>query len=316
MTADPSIPQSATEAVAGRNLNGQIFVVTGGYSGLGAASSEALLGAGATVVVAGRNAKSQADFAADLRAKGIESSLIDAEATLDLGSLASVRAFADHIKDRYDTVHCLMNNAGVMNTPPSKTLDGFEVQFGTNVIGHFLLAKLLAPRTRRQVWLSSSGHTLTADPPGDVYSLDNAPRINLDIIDKVDERTYDSWHRYQQSKLGDILLAKQFPREFEHLTACAVHPGVVRTNLSRHMSMMTMLRYVWRAITGRGAPLLTPERGARTQTLCAVMPDEALESGAFYADGGVAQEANSAKNMDDAKRLYDYCDRVTRAFQA
>ncbi|NNF27691.1 MAG: hypothetical protein HKN73_10770, partial [Gemmatimonadetes bacterium] len=189
------------------------------------------------------------------------------------------------------------------------------VQMGTNVIGHFLLAKLLAPRTKRQVWLSSTAHLLIGDPPGDVHDHAKAPRINLDAIDKVDEQSYDGWHRYQQSKLGDILLAKQFIVEFDHLEGCAVHPGVVRTNLSRHMSVWSMFKYVWASITGRGAKVLTPEQGARTQTLCAVMPSDDLVPGAYYADCVVAEEAQSARNEEDAKRLYDYCDEVTRPFQ-
>lgn len=306
------LPETAREAVKGLDLSDRVFLITGAYSGLGAETTRALLGAGATVIVAGRNAKSQAEFAGSLAA---EPGRVDADKTLDLGSLASVRDFAHHVLGRYETIDCLINNAGVMNTPPGRTADGFEVQMGTNVIGHFLLAKLLAPRTKRQVWLSSTGHMLTGDPPGDVHDLAKAPRINLDIIDEVDDRSYDSWHRYQQSKLGDILLAKQFLVEYDHLEGCSVHPGVVRTRLSRHMSMWTMLKYLWEAVTGRGAKLLSAEQGARTQTLCAVMPSESLVPGAYYADCAVARESQSARNMEDAKRLYDYCDEVTRSFQ-
>lgn len=263
--------------------------------------------------MAGRNAKSQAEFAERL-ASG--PGTVDADKTLDLGSLASVRDFAEHIRGRYQTLDCVMLNAGVMNTPPGKTSDGFEVQMGTNVVGHFLLAKLLASRTRRQVWLSSTGHLLTGDPPGDhARSFENAPRINLDAIKQIDEASYDSWHRYQQSKLGDILLARQFLVEFDKLEGCAVHPGVVRTNLSRHMSVWSIAKYVWFSVTGRGAKVLTPEQGARTQTLCAVMPSGELVAGGFYADCAVSQEADAAKNMDDAKALYDYRDEATRPFQ-
>ena len=288
--------------------------MTGAYSGLGAETTKALLSAGATVIVAGRNAQSQANFAQKLTTEGGQ---VDAQRTLDLGSLASVRDFAHHVLARYEAIDCLINNAGVMNTPPGRTTDGFEVQMGTNVIGHFLLAKLLAPHTKRQVWLSSAGHLLIGDPPGDdVHDRARAPRINLDAIDKVDELAYDSWHRYQQSKVGDILLAKQFLVEFDHLETCSVHPGVVRTNLSRHMSIWTMVKYMWMAFTGRGAKLLSPEQGARTQTFCAVMPSEDLVSGGYYADCVVVEEAESARNMKDAKRLYDYCDEVTRSFQA
>jgi NAD(P)-dependent dehydrogenase (short-subunit alcohol dehydrogenase family) len=186
---------------------------------------------------------------------------------------------------------------------------------GVNVIGHFLLAKILAPKTKRQVWLSSAAHCLNGTPPGDVHDPVNAKRINLDDIRKVEEATYDGWHRYQQSKLGDILLAKQFPLEYDHIQACSVHPGIVRTNLGRHLSIKTMIKYVFYGLFRGGAPIVTPDIGASTQTLCAVMPEEELVNGAYYADNKIAQEAESAKNTEDAKKLYYYCDEVTKTFQ-
>ena len=200
-----------------------------------------------------------------------------------------------------------------MNTPSGVTKDGFEIQMGTNVIGHFLLAKILAEITKRQVWLSSGGHALIGSPPGNHdYTL--APRIDLDIIRKVDNQTYDGWQRYQQSKLGDILLSKQFPIEYKHLKSCAINPGVVRTNLGRHISIWSLLKFVIAGFSG-GQQVVSPEQGARTQTLCAVMPDDELVNGAYYTNCTVSEEALCAKNMDDAKKLYDYCDEVTKPFQ-
>lgn len=308
-------PETALEAVEGLDLSGKVFLVTGAYSGLGAATTKALLTAGATVIVAGRNPKSQQDFATALISKhGFDAKRIDATDKLDLGRLASVRDFAACIRASYGRIDCLVNNAGVMKTPPGVTQDGFEVQMGTNVIGHLLLAKLLVDITKRQVWLSSTGHTLTGTPPGDVHDLEKAPRIDLDAIGEVDEQSYDSWARYQQSKLGDILLAKQFSVEHSHLKACAVHPGVVQTNLGRHMSIWSMLKYGIFGLLGKGERVVSPEQGARTQTLCAVMPDDELVNGAYYADCAVSKEAAAAKNMDDAKKLYAYCDEGPRPF--
>ncbi len=232
-------PRTAFEAVQGIDLSGQVFLVTGAYSGLGAVTTRALLTAGATVIVAGRNPKSQTDFVSELTASDSDSSfdasLVDGSHTVDLGSLVSVRDFANYVRTNYDRIDCLINNAGVMNTPYGVTKDGFEIQMGTNVIGHFLLAKILADITKRQVWLSSAAHTLIGTPPGN-HDNAKAPRINLNAITEVDESTYDGWQRYQQSKLGDILLAKQFAVEYPHLKGCAVHPGVVRTILARNNS--------------------------------------------------------------------------------
>lgn len=310
------IPRTATEAVQGLDLSGKVFLVTGAYAGLGAATTKALLSAGGKVIVAGRNLKSQQDFinALTTSRQGLDPSLIDGSHPIDLGSLASVRDFAHDVKTRYERIDCLINNAGIMNTPFGLTKDGFEIQMGTNVIGHFLLAKMLADITRRQVWLSSEGHALIGSPPGN-HDIRTAPRVDLDAITNVNEQTYDGWHRYQQSKLGDILLAKQFPIEYGHLKACAVHPGVVMTNLSRHISLWNRLKFMFAFLSG-SVRAATPEQGARTQTLCAVIPEEAMVSGAYYADGSISEEAESAKRMDDAKKLYDYCDEVTRPFQA
>ncbi|MCU0229304.1 MAG: SDR family NAD(P)-dependent oxidoreductase, partial [Bryobacterales bacterium] len=150
-------PRTAIEAVRGRDLSGKVFLVTGAYSGLGAATVKALLAAGATVIVAGRSASSQKAFEQELTTKDLGDGRpasphqVDASNIVDLGSLASVRHFALSVRQRYPRIDCLINNAGVMNTPPAKTEDGFEIQMGTNVIGHFLLAKLLAGITHRQV---------------------------------------------------------------------------------------------------------------------------------------------------------------------
>ena len=309
-------PATASSAVAGLDLGGKVFVVTGGYSGLGAATSKALASAGATVVLAGRNKASQAQFAEELQtASPNGKATVDADEVVDLGDLASVAAFARHLRARYEQIDCLINNAGVMNTPPGMTKDGFEIQFGTNVIGHHLLAKELVGQTARQVWLSSAGHSLIGDPPGN-HDLVKAPRIDIDASRKVDEKTYDSWHRYQQSKLGAILLAKQFAVEYPHLKTCAVHPGVVRTNLSRHMSLWLMLRYLVNGLRGRSQRIVGPDEGARTQTLCAVMPEADLQNGAYYADCVVTQPAAAAENTADAKQLYDFCEEATRPFQS
>ena len=307
-----SQPQTAREAVEGLDLTGAVFVVTGAYSGLGAETTRALFHAGATVVVAGRNASSQRAFVEQLAS--IDPQRIDGTRTLDLASLASVRDFARHVRETHENIACLINNAGLMNTPYGLTEDGFEIQMGTNVIGHFLLAKLLAETTARQVWLSSAAHELTGPPPGN-HDPRQAPRIDLEAITRVDEQSYDGWERYQQSKLGDILLAKQFPLEFDHLTACAVHPGIVMTNIGRNLSIRSRLKYGVAALRGAGWPV-SPERGARTQTLCAVMPGDELVTGAYYADGMVAEEALAARNMEDAKSLFDYCDAVTRSLQS
>ena len=298
--------KTAFDIIKDQDLSGKIFLVTGGYSGLGAVTTKALLKANASVIVVGRNAKTQAEFAKSLAEDPditFNEKQLDVSHTMDLGNLESVRDFAQYVNGHYEQVDCLINNAGLMYTDPGKTEDGFETQMGVNVIGHFLLSKILAAKTKRQVWLSSKGHIRLG-----------APRIDLDAITQVDEASYNPRLRYQQSKLGNILLAKQFGVEYPHLTSVSVHPGVVKTNLGRNITFGQIVKLIL------SNPLIlmqqqTAEQGATTQVMVATLPKNQLVNGAYYADDKVAQEAKSAKNMEDAKKLFDYCEKVTADFQ-
>ncbi|MDW3195149.1 MAG: SDR family NAD(P)-dependent oxidoreductase [Cytophagales bacterium] len=298
--------KTAYNIIEGQNLTGKIFLITGGYTGLGAIHTRALLISNATVIISGRSAQTQAEFAKDLQEDpeiNFEEHQLDASHTVDLGDLASVKAFASYIKSTYQSLDSLILNAGVMFTPPGKTKDGFETQMGINVIGHFLLAKMLVDITKRQVWLSSQGHIRFG-----------APGINYEAIKQVDEQTYVSRARYQQAKLGNILLAKEFAQRYPHMKAVSLHPGGVKTNLGRHMTLGQKLGMVLKH------PLMIlsmvePEVGAATQTMLSILPDHELENGAYYSDCKVIEEAPSGKDMTDAKKLFDYCEEATKAFQ-
>ncbi|MEO0338233.1 MAG: SDR family NAD(P)-dependent oxidoreductase [Bacteroidota bacterium] len=298
---------TAFDIVKDQNLTGKVFLVTGAYSGLGAITTEALLKAGATVIAAGRNAKTQADFAKSLRENSelsFEDHQLDTAQTIDLGNLKSVQAFANYVDGKYEQIDVLVNNAGVMFTDPGKTVDGFETQMGINVIGHFLLSKILVNKTKRQVWLSSKAHIRLG-----------APRIDLQAITEVDASNYNTQLRYQQSKLGNILLAKQFYKSYPHLEAASVHPGVVSTNLGRNFTTMQKLLLILRN-PFLLMNILKPEEGAATQVMVATLPSDQIQNGAYYADCKVTQEAESATNMEDAQKLFDYCEKVTKNYQA
>lgn len=308
--------KTAFEVVQNQNLEGKVFLITGGYSGLGAESAKSLLSAGATVIIVGRNAETQHKFVTEIlndKSLKISENQIDAEKTMDLGNLESVSRFAKHIYEKYAQIDVLMLNAGIMRTPPGKTKDGFEIQMGTNVIGHFLLAKILAPKNKRQVWLSSIGHLLVDEYPG-VQSIENAPSIDIEAIANVDDNTYHSWRRYQQSKLGDILLSKQFTQEFTGLYSYSVHPGTNQTNLGKHISLWNKLKIIPKMITGQ-IKIKKPVEGASTQVYCSITPVNDLENGAYYADCHIEPSSKASNNAEDSKKLYDYCDKVTKAFQ-
>jgi NAD(P)-dependent dehydrogenase (short-subunit alcohol dehydrogenase family) len=198
------------------DLTGKTFIVTGATSGLGKATADALAHAGAHVVLAVRNhAKGRAV------AKAIAGDTEVRE--LDLSSLSSVRAFASSWQGPIDV---LINNAGIMQVPETRTPDGFELQFGTNHLGHFALTNLLLPQIRgRIVTLSSDFHR------GAKLSLDD-PNWR--------RRRYNSSQAYKDSKLANLLFARELHRQ---LSACgsqilsvAAHPGVVRTGLFGHVA--------------------------------------------------------------------------------
>ena len=298
--------QTAYDFIKNVDLSGKVYLVTGAYSGLGAITTKALLKANATVIVAGRNADSQKEFLKSIQSQGeinLKDNQIDVGCTLDLSNLASVRRFVTYVKEKYSKIECLVNNAGVMFTPPGKTNDGFEIQFGTNVIGHFLLAKSLVDITSRQVWLSSKAHTRLG-----------APRIDFDAITEVDESNYNTILRYQQSKLGNILLAKYFNEHYSNIVSVAVHPGIVKTNLGRHMPLSKKLLFMVKHPLAIFS-MKEPEEGAATQVMVSIIPDSQLSGGAYYEDCMVSVESESARNMEDAKNLFEYCNQVTRKYQ-
>ena len=203
------VPANCYEAVNGLDLSGEVYLVTGAYSGLGSATTKALLKAKASVIVAGRNRKLQDDFVTELKQEFGDDSKIDGTHFLDLADLASVQEFGKHIRQTYDTIDCLILNAGVMVTPFGTTKQGFEMQMGINAVGHFLLAKTLADRTKRQVWVSSRGHAMVSAPPPK-FDKATAKPIKLEAIriaDNYDEKQYETWMRYQQSKLAKYLRA-------------------------------------------------------------------------------------------------------------
>jgi NAD(P)-dependent dehydrogenase (short-subunit alcohol dehydrogenase family) len=183
--------RGSSTAVASE-ISDKIFCITGGYSGIGAETVRALLKAGArTIIVGGRNAKLQQEFVELLRKDFAEKvdGVVDASHTIDLADLQSVKDFALYIQSKYPVLDVLICNAGIMNTPPGVTKQGLEQQMGVNVVGHFLLAKILVEQTKRQVWVASYGHTLKG-----------GKRIDLDFVKNFSIDNYegcDGWVAYQ-----------------------------------------------------------------------------------------------------------------------
>lgn len=217
--------QSTTDEVLdGIDLSGKRILVTGASAGLGVETIRTLAAHGASVVGAARDldkARRAIDKAQNAAGTGGDIDLVQ----VDLASLASVRAAADKLVADGHPFDVVIANAGVMACPPSKTADGFETQFGTNHLGHFVLVNRVAPLLRsgsRVVMLASSGHRFA----------------DIDLEDPNFEHTpYDAWLAYGRSKTANILFAVEFDRRHRDrgVRATAVHPGGIQTELGRHL---------------------------------------------------------------------------------
>jgi hypothetical protein len=204
------------------DLSGKTIVVTGGNSGLGFEAARWLVGKRAHVVLACRDLRKARETAESLVSEHPDASVEAMK--LDMADLRSVRRFVDEFRDEHRALHVLCNNAGVMALPRRTTADGFELQFGTNHLGHFaltglLLDLLLATPGARVVTVSSSAHRLG--------------RVRFD--DLHGERSYGKWAAYAQSKLANLLFAFELNRRARaagaDLTSVGCHPGYAATNL-------------------------------------------------------------------------------------
>lgn len=304
---------TASEVVHGRDLHGRVAVVTGATSGLGRATARALASAGAEVVLAGRDPARLESACAEVAEAG---AVAPRSVTFDLADLASVRAGAAAIAAQVQRVDVLVDNAGVMFSPLTRTAQGHELQFGTNHLGHFLLTVLLRPlllaaSPARVVVLSSAGHRM-AD-------------VDLDDPDWR-ERDYDKFLAYGAAKSANLLFARELDRRWgpDGIRAFAVHPGTVRTDLARHMDrddVVTMRGHVARLAAETGEePLpmryVEPDEGAATSVWAAVAEELDGRGGLYLADCAVSDRV-APWALDDgrAARLWQVSEQLVAAYR-
>ncbi len=289
MTQTFGAESTTDEVLAGVDLKGKRVLVTGASAGLGVETSRVLAAHGATVIGAVRDlAKGHAATAVvrEQAANGGSFDLIE----LDLASLASVRACADALIAKSDRFDLVIANAGVMACPKSETADGFETQFGTNHLGHFVLvnriAALMAPGSRL-VNLSSAGHRFSD--------------VNLDDPD-FETTPYTEFGAYGRSKTANVLFAVEFDRRHKDqgIRATAVHPGGIQTELGRHMTPEIRNDMIARINADRpaGAPAFRyksiPQGAATTVWSAVVAPADAV-GGHYCEDCHVAEIENDPK---------------------
>ncbi|HEX2087930.1 MAG TPA: oxidoreductase [Solirubrobacteraceae bacterium] len=281
--------------------SGRHAVVTGANSGLGHHVSTELARKGARVILACRDLGRGEDALRRLRERvpGADAEL----RRLDLADLSSVREFADGVDAPLDL---LVNNAGVMAGPHRTTADGFELQFGTNHLGHFALTGLLLPRLLRSerprvVSVSSGAHRMG--------------RMNFD--DLQSERSYKRWNAYGQSKLSNLLFMRELGRRAAEagtpLVSVAAHPGYAATHLqTTGHTLDDLIMKVSNAVIAQS------DRMGALPLLYAATED--LESGAYVGPDGIAEQrghpklvgmSGRARNDEDARRLWEVSEQLT-----
>lgn len=288
----PFNAKSTTDDVlSGIDLTGKRVLVTGVSAGLGVETARALAAHGASVVGAARDLGKARDATASVRAALKPGGTLDL-IELDLASLKSIRAAADLLVKDGRAFDVAIANAGVMATPQGTTADGFETQFGTNHLGHFVFMNRIASLIKsggRLVNLSSGGHH----------------RADVDLDDPNFERTpYTEFTAYGRSKTANVLFAVEFDRRHKArgVRATAVHPGVIQTELGRHMSPQLIQQMTATIMQGRpaGAPAFefkTIPQGAATTVWAGFVADADAVGGHYCEDCHVA-----AVNVDPAIR--------------
>ena len=283
------------------NQQGKVVIITGANSGIGFAAACALARAGARVVLACRSRVRGEAAVAKIRDAQTDAEVELAE--LDLADLDSVRAFAESFLEGHDRLDLLINNAGVMIPPESKTKQGFELQFGVNHLGHFALTGLLLARLRatpgaRVVNVSSVAHRMGA--------------MDFDDLN-FERRGYSATQAYGQSKLANLLFTFELQRRLEaagsSALAVAAHPGWTATNLQQHAWYVRVLNPVFGMSIDKGA----------LPTLRAAV-DPGARGGEYFGPGGLLEVsgypkrafvAKTAKSREDAARLWEISERLT-----
>ncbi len=293
MTEKYGKSSTAEEVTAGIDLTGKLALITGVNSGIGFETMRVLAKRGAHVIGTARSlAKAEAACA---QVGGRVTPL-----ACELESQDSIRACARGIEALGRPLDLCIANAGIMALPKRELVNGVEKQFATNHLGHFLLVNLLRPRIEgaagaRVVVVSSAAHL-------------QAPAEGIQFDDLAAEHGYGAWRHYGQSKLANVLFAKALARRLGPTRSVnALHPGVIGTNLGRHMNPLlgTVLSFVMRPF-GKTIP-----QGAATTCYLAARPELAGVTGRYFSDCAVKEPSRLAQNEALAERLWEVSEKLT-----
>ncbi|KAK7364345.1 hypothetical protein VNO80_12926 [Phaseolus coccineus] len=298
-----SSSSTAEEVTQGIHGDGLTAIVTGTTHGIGIETARVLALRGVHVIMAVRNVVA-AKAVKEAILKEIHTAKVDVK-ELDLSSMASVRKFASEFTSSSLPLNILINNAGITATPFSLSKDNIELQFATNHLGHFLLTHLLLDTMKKTANVSKrEGRIVNVSSDGHQYTYPEGIRF-----DKInDESSFQLWHAYGQSKLANILHAKELARRFKEdrvdITANSLHPGAIITNIYKPeisgavpTDLINMLgNYAMKSI----------QQGAATTCYVALHPQVKGISGEYFSDNNVAKASSLAKDTDLAKKLWDF----------
>lgn len=288
---------TAEEVTAGLSLQGETILVTGCNSGLGLEAMRVLVMRGARVLGTARTLEKARAACVSVGGQAVPFAC-------ELSDPASVRACVEAVKRGGHRLDALICNAGIMALPKREQAFGVELQLFTNHFGHFILVNGLLDRLAedgRVVMLSSDAHRM-------------APRAGILFDDLAGDHGYTAWGHYGQSKLANLLFAKELARRFSgtRRTANAVHPGVIRSNLWRHMPGVANFAM---ALAGPLVLKSVPQ-GAATEVYLAVHPAVAATTGAYFADSNLARPRADADDAAMARRLWEVTEKIVGGLPA
>ncbi|KAI8883970.1 NAD(P)-binding protein [Backusella circina FSU 941] len=284
------------------DLSGKIAIVTGSNTGIGRVCALEMARKNCTIILACRNSEKTLAVAKEIQEETGNKNIEFIQ--LDLMSLKSVKAFTDEFKSRYSNLHILINNAGVMMCPFGLSEDGIETQFATNHVAHFYLTTLLLPELERSapsrvVNVSSEGHRI--------------PFGKLDLENISDPKKYNRTSQYGKSKTCNILFTRELSKRLEakgvEVYVNANHPGVVRSELTRHLiSTSSIFTKVYNTVF-----TITTEDGAVTQLYLATSPEveEKKHKGKYFIPYATLRKSYGVSASEDApKELWDFTEKL------
>ncbi|GFR02941.1 hypothetical protein TNCT_257571 [Trichonephila clavata] len=275
-------------------LKGKTVIITGANTGIGKETALDLASRGAKVIIACRNIEKGNAAVKDICKSVTKPNLVVKQ--LDLASFASIKKFSEDILENERYIHILINNAGLAGCKWSETEDGFEMQFGVNHLGHFLLTNLLLDRIKESA-------------PARIVNVSSVAHIfgSIDFNDINLKQSYNPLSAYCRSKLANILFTRELAKRLEGtgVNTYCLHPGAVYTNLGQHLdsSMTSFIGRLYESVSRMF--FKSTYKGAQTTIYCSVEETLAFESGYYYCDCSVIRPSVKARDDSLAKQLWE-----------